>query len=258
MVSIPECFSESYAEARAKFCSAAATAGGATPLVAQSARPGAERRAALPRHGALRAGRRRQHAGADLEHARRRGPLRLGRADRLAGDRRPGEAAEGHRRADRACDQSLRLRLDAPRQRGQRRPQPQLRRSRQGLSEERRLSRHRRRRPAPGVERGEQGRDRAHVRLLRPEARRLSPCRARSAAASTPIPTASSSAAPSRPGATAPSAPSRARSSAAPARVGDHRLPHRARTVRPWRADLRRAARPPSPSRAPRPGTATR
>ncbi len=29
MVSIPECFSESYAEARAKFCSAAATAGGA-------------------------------------------------------------------------------------------------------------------------------------------------------------------------------------------------------------------------------------
>src|SRR6185312_2646941 len=29
MVSIPECFSESYAEARAKFCGAAATAGGA-------------------------------------------------------------------------------------------------------------------------------------------------------------------------------------------------------------------------------------
>ena len=29
MVSVPECFSESYAEARAKFCSAAASAGGA-------------------------------------------------------------------------------------------------------------------------------------------------------------------------------------------------------------------------------------
>src|SRR5258708_37200548 len=29
MVSVPECFSESYAEARAKFCSAAADAGGA-------------------------------------------------------------------------------------------------------------------------------------------------------------------------------------------------------------------------------------
>ena len=29
MVSIPACFSESYAEARAKFCGAAATAGGA-------------------------------------------------------------------------------------------------------------------------------------------------------------------------------------------------------------------------------------
>ena len=29
MVSIPACFSESYAEARAKFCSAAASAGGA-------------------------------------------------------------------------------------------------------------------------------------------------------------------------------------------------------------------------------------
>jgi Protein of unknown function (DUF2817). len=41
--------------------------------VAQSARQRAERRAALPRHGALRTGRRRQHAGADLEHARRRG-----------------------------------------------------------------------------------------------------------------------------------------------------------------------------------------
>ena len=216
MVSISECFSESYAEARTKFCSAAATAGGAIRSWFNPHAQGPNGERLFLDTGALRAGRRAQHAGADLEHARRRGPLRLGRADRLAGDRRRREAAEGHRRAaDRARDQSVRLRLDAPRQRGQRRPQPQLRRSRQGLSEERGLSRHRRRRPARGVERREQGRDRAHVRLLRPEARRLSPCRARSAAASTPIPTASSSAAPGRPGATAPSAPSRARSSAA-------------------------------------------
>src|SRR5438093_11549920 len=55
------------------------------PLVAQPACQGPQRRLALSRHGALRTGRRAKHAGADLEHARRRRPLRIGGADLMAG-----------------------------------------------------------------------------------------------------------------------------------------------------------------------------
>ena len=147
------------------------------PLVVQSQGARPQRRVALSRHGALRRGRRNQHAGADRRYARRRGPLRLGRRDRLAAKRRAGQAAQGHRRAPDPRHQSLRLRLDPPRDRGQCRPQPQLRRSRQGLSEERRLPRHRRRHPAQGVERGQHGRDDARVRRLHPEARCVRPAR---------------------------------------------------------------------------------
>jgi hypothetical protein len=87
MVSISECFSESYAEARTKFCSAAASGGRS---IRSWFNPTSRDRTASgsSRHARDSARRRQQHAGADLEHARRRGPLRLGRADRLAGDRR--------------------------------------------------------------------------------------------------------------------------------------------------------------------------
>ena len=153
MVSIPECFSESYAEARTKFCSAAAASGRRDPLVAQPQRPRPERRGALPRHRALRPARRAQHAGADLGTHGVEGHCGSGAQIAWLRDRRRREAAQGYRGADVHAHQPARLRLDAARERGQRRPQPQLRRSRQGLSEERGLSRARRRRPAPRLER---------------------------------------------------------------------------------------------------------
>ena len=112
MTSISQCFSESYAEARPKFCSAAAAAGGALRswfnpkargpngelLYLDTARFGAADAANM--------------LVLIAEHARRRGPLRLGCGDRLAGNRRAGEAAQGHRRAADPRHQSLRLRLD--------------------------------------------------------------------------------------------------------------------------------------------------
>ena len=175
MVSVPECFSESYAEARPKFCSAAAASGGEIRSWLNPSGRGPDRRGALPRHRPLRPARCAQHAGADRRHARRRGPLRLGCRDRLAAQRRARQAAQGYRGAADPRHQPARLRLDAARDRGQRRPQPQLRRSRQGLPEERGLSRAGRRRPAPRLERRLAGRDRAGVRELRPEPRRLRP-----------------------------------------------------------------------------------
>ncbi len=123
---------------------AARSARGSTPTGAD--RPA---RRSTSTRGPLRAARRAQHAGADRRHPRRGRPLRLGRRDRLAAQRRARQAAQGHRRAPDPCHQPARLRLDAARHRGQRRPQPQLRRPRQGLSAERGLCRPGRRRPAP-------------------------------------------------------------------------------------------------------------
>ena len=254
-----ECFSESYAEARPKFCSAAAAGRRRAPLLAQS------RRRAVPtarvlyldtaRFGpadaenmlVLIAG---THgveghcgSGAEIAWLRIGGPAKLPQGYRRAADPRP---------------QSLRLRLDAPRHRGQCRSQPQLRRPRQGLSAQRRLSRHRRRRAAAGA-----GTRRARPRpsaCSRPMPRSTAPsaCRARSAAASTAIPTASSSAATRRPGATAPSAPSPARSCRGPGAsaiidfhtgLGPFGHGELICAVSPGRQVVRRA---------PRPGTATR
>ena len=112
MMSISQCFSESYAEARPKFCSAAAAAGGALRswfnpkargpngelLYLDTARFGAADAANMlvliaGTHGVE------GHCGS-------------GARDRLAGERRAGEAAQGHRRAADPRHQSLRLRLE--------------------------------------------------------------------------------------------------------------------------------------------------
>ena len=194
MVSISECFPRATprrgpSSAVLRPRPAARSARGSIPSRA------ARRRGALSRHRALRRGRRAEHAGAD-RRARTASKAIAARAPRSPGCATAGrQAAQGYRcAAVRARHQPLRLRLDAPGERGQRRPQPQLRRPRQGLSEERGLPRHRRRRPAQGVERG--GRPRPSA-CSTPTPRSTAPtaCRARSAAASTAIPTASSSAA---------------------------------------------------------------
>ena len=104
---------------------------------------------------------------------RRRRPLRLGCADRLAAHGRTGQTAPGRRLPDRTRYQSRRLRLDPPRQRGQRRPQSQLRRPRQGLPEKRRIQRAGAGTAAARVDGEVARRFQCGSRLLCPEARRI-------------------------------------------------------------------------------------
>ena len=141
-------FAADYSEARDKFLAAARVAG-ATTYRYDNPDQGPERRSPVDRCGA--AGPRRCLEGRrdDLQHARRRGLLRLGLPGRLAGERRRRRPAEGHGGGVRPRHQSLRLCLDAARDGGGQRPQPQLRRPQQALSGERGLSRDRR---LPGAE----------------------------------------------------------------------------------------------------------
>ena len=151
MVSVSECFSESYAEARPKVLRRRGGRRRRAALLVQS--PWSQPRWRLlyldtARLGPLDAANMlvlissthgvEGHcgSGAQIAWLRTGGPAKL-----------PKDTGAGPRH------QPLRLRLDPPGQRGQCRPQPQLRRSRQGLSAERGLRGHRQGGPAQGVER---------------------------------------------------------------------------------------------------------
>ena len=170
----------------------------------------------------------------------------------------PDEAAQGHRRAADPRHQPARLRLDAARDRGQRRPQPQLRRSRQGLSEERGLSRAGRRRPAAS-----EWNDASLAeteRVFASYAQKHGAFGLQGAMSGGQYTHADGIFF----GGNRPTWSNRtlraiARAELGNARqVGSHRLPYRARPVRPRRADLRRAADVEVVPAGTRPGTATR
>ena len=258
MTSISECFSESYAEARPKFCSAAAAGRRRDPLVVQSQRARARtascsistRRASAPAdaanmlvlisstHGVE------GHcgSGAQIAWLATGGPAKLPKDTGallvhainpygFAWTRRVNEDNVDLNRNFVDHDKAY------PKNDG--------------------YLAHRRRRPAQGVERGEQGRDRARVRLLRPEARRLRPARRDQRR---PVhPSRRHLLRRRQADLEQPHDPRHRPRGARPRAAGrHHRLPYRARPVRPWRADLRRAAhRQVVPARA-RPGTATR
>ena len=161
----PQSFAASYGEARDKFLSAARIAG-ATTYRYDNPDEGPEGRGPVDRCRAAGTGRCVARRGDDLQHPWRGGLLRLGLPGRLAGQRGRRRPAVGHGSRVRPCHQSLRLRLDAARDGGGQRPQPQLRRPQQALSGERRLSRDRRLSGAGGPQPG-------HHRCRRRQARRL-------------------------------------------------------------------------------------
>ena len=243
MTSVPECFSESYAEARPKFCSAAAAAGGAL-------RSWLNPKARGPNGEALY-----------LDTARF-GPADAPNMLVLISST---HGVEGHcgsgaqiawlrdRRRRRSCPRTpARWSIHAinpygfawtpPGDRGQRRSQPQLRRSRQGLSGERRLPRHRRRRPAAA----------SGTRPARPRPRRVFAAYAQKHGAfglqgaisagqyTHPDGIFFGGAQPTWSNRTIRAIAREELVARAPRR--HHRLPYRPRPVRPWRADLRGVA----------------
>ena len=212
MVSISECFSESYAEARPKFCSAAADAGGALRSWFNPKARGPNGEALYLDTARFGAGRRPQHAGADRRHAWRRGPLRLGRR------RSPGWRPAAPAKLPKDTGASDRHAINPYGFAWTRRvTEDNVDLNRNFVDHDKAYPKNdgylaiADADPAAGLERGRARPRPSACSPPTPRSTAPSACRAPSAAASTPIPTASSSAATRRPGATARSAPSPAR-----------------------------------------------